>query len=121
MLRTEAAPTLTTRGLTDLVGEPSTRNDEYRIRWVPTTSSAPAIGVSNGEVTLDLIPVVAVVKQDLASRGLPLIDEVPIPHVTLPLFPSRDLERAQTAVLLFAVLGLIELIGRPPPSPVPGP
>jgi hypothetical protein len=59
-----------------------------------------AIGVSNGEVTLDLTPFVTVVKQDLASRGLPLVDKVPIPRVTLPLFPSRDLERAQTAYRL---------------------
>jgi hypothetical protein len=56
-----------------------------------------AIGVSNGEVTLDLTPFVTVVKQDLASRGLPLVDKVPIPRVTLPLFPSRDLETSPAA------------------------
>jgi hypothetical protein len=59
-----------------------------------------AVGVSNGEVTLDLTPFVTLVKQDLASRGLAIIDKVPTPHVTLALFPSRYLEKAQTAYRL---------------------
>ena len=55
-----------------------------------------AVKVSNGEVTLDLSPFISDIKADLAARGLTIVNKVPPIHVTLALFPSRDLVKAQT-------------------------
>jgi len=56
-----------------------------------------AIAVSNGEVTIDLAPFIAIVKQALAARGFTLINSLPTFHPTLTLFSARQLVRAQTA------------------------
>ena len=54
-----------------------------------------ALGVSNGQVTLDLAPLEAVAKQDLVARGLTIAAKIPIVHATFPLFPSKNLTKAQ--------------------------
>ncbi len=54
-----------------------------------------AVGVSNGQVTLDLAPLEAVAKQDLVARGLTIAAKIPIVHKTFPLFPSKNLTKAQ--------------------------
>ncbi len=64
------------------------------------TTSNNAVSVSNGQVTLDLAPFIQVAKQDLASRGLTIVNSIPIIHVTFALFPSKDLVKAQTAYRL---------------------
>jgi hypothetical protein len=56
-----------------------------------------AIAVSNGEVTIDLAPFIAIVKQALAARGFTLINSLPTFHPTLTLFSARQLVKAQTA------------------------
>jgi len=58
---------------------------------------AGAIAVSNGEVTIDLAPFIAIVKQALAARGFTLINSLPTFHPTLTLFSARQLVKAQTA------------------------
>jgi hypothetical protein len=55
-----------------------------------------AITVSNGQVTIDLAPFIAIVKQDLASRGFTLVNSLPPIHPTLALFSSRELVKAQS-------------------------
>ena len=60
------------------------------------TTSNGAVSVSNGQVTLDLAPFIQIAKQDLASRGLTIVNSIPIIHVTFALFPSKDLVKAQT-------------------------
>ena len=54
-----------------------------------------AVGVSNGQVTLDLAPLEAVAKQDLVARGLTIAAKIPVVHKTFPLFPSKNLTKAQ--------------------------
>ena len=83
-----------------------------------------AVGVSNGQVTLDLAPLEAVAKQDLVARGLTIAAKIPVVHKTFPLFPSKNLAKAQKAyrlindlkivlpILTLALLGLGVLAAR---------
>ena len=76
-----------------------------------------AAGVSNGQVTLDLAPLITVAKQDLVARGLTIAAKIPVVHKTFPLFPSKNLTKAQglyrlindlkivLPILTFALLG----------------
>ncbi len=54
-----------------------------------------ALGVSNGQVTLDIAPLEAVAKQDLVARGLTIAAKIPVVHTTFALFPSKNLTKAQ--------------------------
>ena len=83
-----------------------------------------AVGVSNGQVTLDLAPLEAVAKADLVARGLTIAAKIPIVHKTFPLFPSKNLAKAQglyrlindlkivLPILTLALLGLGVLAAR---------
>ena len=85
-----------------------------------------AVGVSNGQVTLDLAPLIAVAKQDLVARGLTIAGKIPVVHATFALFPSKNLAKAQKAyrlindlkivlpILTLVLLGLGVLIARRP-------
>jgi hypothetical protein len=85
-----------------------------------------AVGVRNGQVTLDLAPLIAVAKQDLVARGLTIAGKIPIVHATFALFPSKNLAKAQKAYRLIndlkfvlpiatlVLLGLGVLIARRP-------
>ena len=67
-----------------------------------------AVGVSNGKITIDLAPFIAIVKQDLVRRGLTLLNSLPLSfHPTLALFSARDLVRAQTAYRLLNDLKVV--------------
>ena len=55
-----------------------------------------AITVSNGQVTIGLAPFIDIAKQDLAARGLTLVNKIPNINPTFALFPSKDLVKAQT-------------------------
>jgi hypothetical protein len=71
------------------------------------TSGSGAVGVSNGQVTLDLAPLIAVAKQDLVARGLTIAGKIPIIHVTFALFPSKNLAKAQKAYRLINDLKIV--------------
>jgi hypothetical protein len=66
-----------------------------------------AIGVSNGQVTLDLAPLIAVAKQDLVAHGLTIAGKIPIVHATFALFPSKNLAKAQKAYRLINDLKIV--------------
>ena len=66
-----------------------------------------AIGVSNGQVTLNLAPLEAVAKQDLVARGLTIAGKIPIVHATFALFPSKNLAKAQKAYRLINDLKIV--------------
>jgi hypothetical protein len=66
-----------------------------------------SVSVQNGQVTLDLAPFIQLAKQRLADRGLTIVNKIPIVHVTLALFPSRDLVKAQTAYRLINNLKIV--------------
>ena len=66
-----------------------------------------AVGVSNGQVTLDIAPLEAVAKQDLVARGLTIAGKIPIVHATVALFPSKNLVKAQKAYRLINDLKIV--------------
>jgi hypothetical protein len=71
------------------------------------TSGSGAVGVRNGQVTLDLAPLIAVAKQDLVARGLTIAAKIPIIHATFALFPSKNLAKAQKAYRLINDLKIV--------------
>jgi hypothetical protein len=66
-----------------------------------------AVTVSNGQVTLDLAPFIAIVKQNLAARGFTLVNSLPPIHPTLALFSSKTLVQAQTLYRLINDLKIV--------------
>ena len=70
-------------------------------------ASNGAVGVSNGRVTLDLAPLIAVAKQDLVARGLTIAGKIPTAHATFALFPSKNLVKAQKAYRLINDLKIV--------------
>jgi hypothetical protein len=70
-------------------------------------ASTGAVGVRNGQVTLDLAPLIAVAKQDLVARGLTIAGKIPIVHATFALFPSKNLAKAQKAYRLINDLKIV--------------
>jgi hypothetical protein len=66
-----------------------------------------AVGVRNGQVTLDLAPLEAVAKQDLVAHGLTIAGKIPIVHATFALFPSKNLTKAQSAYRLINDLKIV--------------
>jgi hypothetical protein len=66
-----------------------------------------ALSVSNGQVTIDLAPFIAIVKQDLSRRGFTLVNNLPTIHPTLALFSARELVKAQTAYRLINTLKIV--------------
>ena len=66
-----------------------------------------AIGVSNGQVTLDIAPLEAVAKKDLVARGLTIVSKIPIVHATFALFSSKNLAKAQKAYRLINDLKIV--------------
>jgi hypothetical protein len=66
-----------------------------------------AIAVSNGEVTIDLAPFIAIVKTNLAERGFTLVNSLPPIHPTLALFSSKTLVQAQTLYRLINDLKIV--------------
>ena len=66
-----------------------------------------SITVSNGQVTLDLAPFIAIVKQALVKRGFTLVNSLPPIHPTLALFSSKTLVQAQTLYRLINDLKII--------------
>ncbi len=66
-----------------------------------------AVGVKNGQVTLDIAPLEAVAKQDLVARGLTIAGKIPIVHATFALFPSKNLAKAQKAYRLINDLKIV--------------
>jgi len=66
-----------------------------------------AVSTSNGQVTIDLAPFIAIVKQDLSARGFTLVNNLPPIHPTLALFSSRNLAKAQSLYRLINDLKIV--------------
>jgi hypothetical protein len=71
------------------------------------SGSGGAITVSNGQVTLDLAPFIAIVKQNLVARGFTLVNSLPPIHPTIALFSSKTLVQAQTLYRLVNDLKIV--------------
>ena len=62
---------------------------------------------SNGEIVLNLGPIVAQVKQDLLARGFSLASNIPPVSPTLALFQAKDLGKAQAGYRLITTLKIV--------------
>jgi hypothetical protein len=58
------------------------------------------VGISNGQVTIDLGPFINTVKQDLVKRGFTLANNIPAIHPTFALFSAKYLVKARNAYRL---------------------
>ncbi|MBV8430380.1 MAG: hypothetical protein JO244_04415, partial [Solirubrobacterales bacterium] len=54
-----------------------------------------AISTKNGQVVLDLGPLIVVAKDDLVAKGFKLASSIPTVHPTIALFQAKDLGQAQ--------------------------
>ncbi|HLM87625.1 MAG TPA: hypothetical protein VK284_01160 [Streptosporangiaceae bacterium] len=62
---------------------------------------------SNGEIVLNLGPIVAQVKQDLLAHGFSLASNIPAVSPTLALFQAKDLGKAQAGYRLITTLKIV--------------
>jgi hypothetical protein len=62
---------------------------------------------TNGQITLNLAPLIAVVKQALVERGFSLASNIPIVNATVPLFQAKDLGKAQAGYRLVSDLKIV--------------
>ena len=66
-----------------------------------------AISTSNGQITLNLGPFIAVVKQDLVAHGFALASNIPAISPTVALFQAEDLGKAQAGYRLITTLKIV--------------
>ena len=66
-----------------------------------------AISTANGQITLNLGPFIAVVKQDLIQHGFALASNIPPISPTVALFQANDLGKAQAAYRLIKTLKIV--------------
>jgi hypothetical protein len=66
-----------------------------------------AISTSNGQITLNLGPFIAVVKQDLVAHGFALASNIPPISPTVALFQAKDLGKAQAGYRLIKTLKIV--------------
>jgi len=62
---------------------------------------------ANGQITLNLGPLIAVVKQDLVARGFSLAGNIPNVNPTVPLFQAKELGKAQAGYRLVSDLKIV--------------
>jgi hypothetical protein len=63
-----------------------------------------SLTVVNGEVVLNLGPLITQVKEQLVARGLTIADNIPAVNPTFPLFAAPNLSKAQTGYRLLLTL-----------------
>jgi hypothetical protein len=66
-----------------------------------------AVSTANGQITLNLGPFIAVVKQDLIQHGFSLASNIPPISPTVALFQAKDLGKAQAAYRLIKALKIV--------------
>jgi hypothetical protein len=66
-----------------------------------------AISNSNGQILLNLGPLIAVAKQDLLARGFSLASNIPPVSPTVALFQATDLGKAQAGYRLIKTLKIV--------------
>lgn len=85
---------------------------------VMTGKGNGTVSVSNGQVSVNLAPFIETVKNQLVASGFTLASKIPTVNVSIVLFQSKDLTKAQTAfralgttAWLLPLLVLLLLIG----------
>jgi len=66
-----------------------------------------AITTSNGQIVLNLGPLIAVAKQDLVARGFSLANSIPDVNPTVALFEAKNLGQAQSGYRLITRLKIV--------------
>jgi hypothetical protein len=66
-----------------------------------------ALSTSNGQIVLNLGPLITVAKQDLVARGFSLANSIPNVNPTVPLFEAKNLGQAQSGYRLISNLPII--------------
>jgi hypothetical protein len=66
-----------------------------------------AVSTSNGQIVLNLGPIITVVKQDLIQHGFALASNIPPISPTVALFQAKDLGKAQAAYRLITTLKIV--------------
>ena len=66
-----------------------------------------ALTTSNGQIVLNLGPLIAVAKQDLVAHGFKLASSIPPVTPTLALFQAKDLGKAQALYRLITTLKIV--------------
>ena len=66
-----------------------------------------ALSLSNGQVVLNLGPLITVAKQDLVARGFSLANSIPDVNPTVALFQAHDLGKAQAGYRLINTLKVV--------------
>jgi hypothetical protein len=66
-----------------------------------------AISTSNGQIVLNLGPLISVAKQDLLARGFSLASNIPPVSPTFALFQAKDLGQAQAGYRLIKTLKIV--------------
>jgi hypothetical protein len=66
-----------------------------------------AITTSNGQIVLNLGPLIAVAKQDLVARGFSLANSIPAVNPTVALFQAKELGKAQGGYRLITDLKIV--------------
>jgi hypothetical protein len=66
-----------------------------------------AISTANGQITLNLGPFIAVVKQDLVQHGFALASSIPPVSPTIALFQAKDLGKAQALYRLIKAAKIV--------------
>ncbi len=66
-----------------------------------------AVSTANGQITLNLGPFIAVVKQDLIEHGFALASNIPPISPTVALFQANDLGKAQAGYRLIKTLKIV--------------
>jgi hypothetical protein len=66
-----------------------------------------AISTSNGQIVLNLGPLIAVAKQDLVARGFSLANSIPDVNPTVALFEAKNLGQAQSGYRLITRLKIV--------------
>jgi hypothetical protein len=65
------------------------------------------VSANNGQIVLNIGPLIAVVKQNLLARGFTLADKIPSVSATVPLFEAKDLGKAQAGYRLVTTLKIV--------------
>jgi hypothetical protein len=63
-----------------------------------------SLSVQNGQVVLNIGPLITQVKDNLTARGLTIADRIPVVNATFPLFAAPNLEKAQQGYRLLTTL-----------------
>jgi hypothetical protein len=69
-----------------------------------------AISTKNGEIVLNLGPLIVVAKQDLVAKGFKLANSIPPVSPTLALFQAKHLGQAQTAYRLTKAARIVLIV-----------